>query len=92
MSDDENEALEALEQEVELLEAVFTADEIVITRPDDRGVSVVLHLTPLTGMDDTTAFVRCDLIMTTDESYPSNSPGIDIGSSRGKSCAVLLSL
>ena len=86
----DGEAKEALEQEVELLEAVFASpDEMEIRWLGKDGVEMVLHLTPLTGGDKTNQFVTCDLILSTSSPYPNIPPEIRIGSSRGQEFACL---
>ena len=81
--------LEELEQEVELLEAVFVATEELEVQWKQDVLHVLLHLAPLTGGDEMSQFVRCDLSFEIglakrdDPVYPDVPPFIQLGACEG---------
>ncbi|XP_074643493.1 uncharacterized protein LOC141900475 [Tubulanus polymorphus] len=81
---DLSDEVSALEEELQLLEAIYI-HELTITRSETSGfpdiVSVLLH--PATADDPDKQYVCLTLVLTLNQQYPNELPGIEIKNPRG---------
>lgn len=88
---------DTLAQELELLAAMWSEDELKIERGEQTtenksNASLTASLTPLTAGDEKLQFLRCDLCIQINSSYPAVPPCLTLGSSRGLSDETRLSI
>jgi hypothetical protein len=82
---------EDVASELELLAAMWSADELVV-ETSDTSTMITVGLAPMTAGDEQTQFLRCELQLRAGPSYPSEPPELALGSSRGLSDAGRASL
>lgn len=79
---------EALAEELELLRAVWPGDDELVIRSASHGIykaSLIASLLPRTAGIERAQLVRCELLIDVPFDYPTLSPRLSLGSSRGLS-------